>query len=310
MPSLALVQTAFLLQLVLAGLMLIAFGIRYRQMQISRRVARHRARGLAASATSAAIPQNRVQQWAAWLCQDIPIEHRHAVSSSLKRFGISVEQSDTVFGWMRLISAPIFMGLFFGMMIFSLKGQAPLLIMFGFAFVLGCLASFLGARRFAQNLSAQQHEAVTRTMPYALELILIFLDAGLSLTLAFERVADALEERQPSLHDELRFTLADLRVLGSQDLAFKNMAERINTPNMHSIVNILRQSIQYGSPISEAMKNAIMLMRRTEIVLMEEQANKLPSKITLMTLLFIFPPFVVILAGPAMIGLTSAMTKF
>jgi tight adherence protein C len=159
-------------------------------------------------------------------------------------------------------------------------------------------------------MSHRRRMAVTRKIPYALELILIFLDAGLGLTTAFERVADALEERQPELNKELKLTLADLRVLGSQDLAFKNMAERINTPSMHSIVNILRQSIQYGSPISEAMQNAITLMRRTEILLMEEQANKLPSKITLMTLLFIFPPFVIILAAPAMIGLTSALTNF
>jgi tight adherence protein C len=242
--------------------------------------------------------------------KDIPAEHRQVLDQLLVEIGVPSNLTKTLCGLARLFIAIAVTGLIYGLLIATVRVAVPGSILIGVAALAGVLGGVIGFRRWASSMSHRRRMAVTRKIPYALELILIFLDAGLGLTTAFERVADALEERQPELNKELKLTLADLRVLGSQDLAFKNMAERINTPSMHSIVNILRQSIQYGSPISEAMQNAITLMRRTEILLMEEQANKLPSKITLMTLLFIFPPFVIILAGPAAIGLTSALTNF
>jgi tight adherence protein C len=242
--------------------------------------------------------------------KDIPAEHRQVLDQLLVEIGVPSNLTKTLCGLARLFIAIAVTGLIYGLLIATVRVAVPGSILLGVAALAGVLGGVIGFRRWASSMSHRRRMAVTRKIPYALELILIFLDAGLGLTTAFERVADALEERQPELNKELKLTLADLRVLGSQDLAFKNMAERINTPSMHSIVNILRQSIQYGSPISEAMQNAITLMRRTEILLMEEQANKLPSKITLMTLLFIFPPFVIILAAPAMIGLTSALTNF
>lgn len=242
--------------------------------------------------------------------KDISAEHRQVLDQLLVEIGVPSNLTKTLCGLARLFIAIVVTGLIYGLLITTVRVAVSGSILIGVAALAGVLGGVIGFRRWASSMSHRRRMAVTRKIPYALELILIFLDAGLGLTTAFERVADALEERQPELNKELKLTLADLRVLGSQDLAFKNMAERINTPSMHSIVNILRQSIQYGSPISEAMQNAITLMRRTEILLMEEQANKLPSKITLMTLLFIFPPFVIILAGPAMIGLTSALTNF
>lgn len=242
--------------------------------------------------------------------KDISAEHRQVLDQLLVEIGVPSNLTKTLCGLARLFIAIVVAGLIYGLLIATVRVAVSGSILIGVAALAGVLGGVIGFRRWASSMSHRRRMAVTRKIPYALELILIFLDAGLGLTTAFERVADALEERQPELNKELKLTLADLRVLGSQDLAFKNMAERINTPSMHSIVNILRQSIQYGSPISEAMQNAITLMRRTEILLMEEQANKLPSKITLMTLLFIFPPFVIILAGPAMIGLTSALTNF
>ena len=310
MPLIDALKTAFLLQLALAGMMLIVLGTSYRQWAINKRVNKHRKTSWTATTPRATLSPGRLLRIGHFLSRDIPQEHQLAFALRLRRFGAGPSASAALFGWLRLAAAPIIALVIYSVIYGVLRGAAPILLTSVIAGILAISAVIFGGRRLAVRITEQNHAAVTRKVPYALELILIFLDAGLSLSVAFERVAEALEKRQPALHDELRRTLADLRILGSQDLAFRNMAELINTPNMHSIVNILRQSIQYGSPISKAMKNAITLMRRTEILLLEEKANKLPSKITLMTLLFIFPAFIVILAAPAMIGLTSALTTF
>ncbi len=310
MPLVDALKIAFLFQLALAGILLVALGATYRQWAIKKRVSTHRSTSWSSAKPKISSSPSLLLRIGHFLSRDIPAEDLAAFALRLRRFKVGPSASAALFGWFRLAATPLITLIIYGSIYTILRGKAPFLITFPIALIFAAAIALFGARRLAARVTEQNHAAVTRKIPYALELILIFLDAGLSLSVAFERVAEALEKRQPALHDELRRTLADLRILGSQDLAFRNMAERINTPNMHSIVNILRQSIQYGSPISEAMKNAITLMRRTEILLLEEKANKLPSKITLMTLLFIFPAFIIILAAPAMIGLTSALTEF
>ena len=306
---LPLLRVAIIVQAVLLGGLLIYLAVSRDKARIAGRI----------SKLSHALPKDNTADvplpaWQAWLSQlalrDIPADQHEVLVHIARRFGAPELLIGVFFAGLRLAAMLALSGATYLLLLITVRAAVPAFGMIAFSLFIGMGGGIIATRRLVATLSLRRREAVTRKIPYALELILIFLDSGLGLTNAFERVAEALEHRQPALHEELKATIADLRVLGSQDLAFKNMAERIDTPNMHSIVNILRQSIQYGSPISEAMHNALDLMRRTEILLLEEQANKLPSKITLITLLTIFPPFIILLAGPAMIGLTSALTNF
>lgn len=306
---LQLLRIAIVLQAALLGALLIYMAASRHRAMIASRIAK------LTPEMPVAAPEDRVAlAWQRWLGQlalsDIPLEQHDTLSRIARDFGIAEAHVGLLFAIIRGAAIALFSGAIYGLLLLTIRAALPPIAFLLVSVLLGAGGGIIVTRRVVAGMALRRREAVTRKIPYALELILIFLDAGLGLTNAFERVADALEQRQPALHEELKATIADLRVLGSQDLAFKNMGERIDTPNIHSIVNILRQSIQYGSPISEAMHNAIDLMRRTEILLLEEQANKLPSKITLLTLLTIFPPFIIVLAGPAMIGLTSALTNF
>lgn len=311
MDSLSLLYIALAGQMATLGGLLIYTGLTRDKRLVSARLAKIKfSETQSAKPIAASRPRRTIEGLVAFLWRDIPDAHKEQFGKLLLSKKLPHDLADIVFAAARVAAAIGVTLALYGLLLATIRANLSQLILFGISAAIGLAVAIFGVRRLTANIAAQQREALTRRIPYALELILIFLDAGLGLTTAIERVADALVERQPDLNEELRLTLADLRVLGSQDLAFKNMAERIDTPSMHSIVNILRQSIQYGSPISEAMQNAIGLMRRTEILLLEEQANKLPSKITLATLLFIFPPFIIILAGPAMIGLTAALTEF
>jgi tight adherence protein C len=306
---LPLLRVAIIVQAVLLGGLLIYLAVSRDKARIAGRISKLSHALLKDNTADVPLPA-----WQAWLSQlalrDIPADQHEVLVQIARRFGAPELLIGVFFAGLRLAAMLALSGATYLLLLITVRAAVPAFGMIAFSLFIGMGGGIIGTRRLVATLSLRRREAVTRKIPYALELILIFLDSGLGLTNAFERVAEALEHRQPALHEELKATIADLRVLGSQDLAFKNMAERIDTPNMHSIVNILRQSIQYGSPISEAMHNALDLMRRTEILLLEEQANKLPSKITLITLLTIFPPFIIVLAGPAMIGLTSALTNF
>lgn len=150
---------------------------------------------------------------------------------------------------------------------------------------------------------------ISSGMPYALDLILICLDSGTALETAIARVADELSQRDPLVAQELRRTLLDINVIGNREVAFRNLGERVGTPNMRSIVGVLCQSLQYGSSLSIALKGAIENMKRTELIALEERAGKLPVQLTIPGLLFTFPQVIVLLAGPGVLDLLDTFTS-
>ena len=222
-------------------------------------------------------------------------------------FKIAEKYVGLAFLGMRIFYA-FLIGGFLGLFYWISQNAYPEKFLLAPMLILSFYVSWKYTKSWAAKATRDRNITTANNLPYALDLILICLDSGLGLESAIERVSKELRTRQPDIANELDLTLADLNVLGSQEEAFQAMAERLDTQSVRSVVAIICQSLQYGSAITEALKNAIQLMRRTEIIMLEERANKLPSKITLITLLFIFPPMLVVIAGPAVLNMIKSLS--
>lgn len=181
--------------------------------------------------------------------------------------------------------------------------------------VIMALSSIFGAAgwwvtsKYLSGLAQDRRNSISAGMPYALDLILICLDSGTALETAIARVADELSARNPMVSAELLRTLTDINVIGNRELAFRNLGDRIGTDNMHSIVGVLCQSLQYGSSLSVALKGAIENMKRVELITLEERAGKLPVQLTMPGLIFTFPQVIVLLAGPGVLSLLDTLAN-
>jgi len=191
-----------------------------------------------------------------------------------------------------------------------LLGQrdVPTLILLAFSSLFGAIAWWTTAR-YLSGLLQERRNNISAGMPYALDLILICLDSGTALETAIARVADELSARDPLVSAELLRTLTDINVVGNRELAFRNLADRVGTDNMHSIVGVLCQSLQYGSSISVALKGAIENMKRVELITLEDRAGKLPVQLTMPGLIFTFPQVIVLLAGPGVLSLLDTLAS-
>jgi len=149
----------------------------------------------------------------------------------------------------------------------------------------------------------RRQRAIERSLPDALDLLVICSNAGLGLNSAIQRVSEELEQVAPALSDELRLTSSELQLSADASTVLEGLAERTRLPAMRSLVSTLVQSRQYGTAITQALRVLARTERTARMMRLEEAAAKLSVKITMPMMLFILPTVLIVAAGPAILSL-------
>lgn len=156
-----------------------------------------------------------------------------------------------------------------------------------------------------KNKILKRQEALARIFPDMLDLLLICVQAGLSLEGAFNRVTEEIGVQSVEIAEELGQTAAELAFLGDRRQAFENMAMRTGMANFKSLATALIQSERYGTPVGVALKILSEESRTKRGMDIEKKAGALPAKLTVPMILFFLPVLLVVIIGPAIIQLTS-----
>jgi tight adherence protein C len=162
----------------------------------------------------------------------------------------------------------------------------------------------------AHHAADRRAAAVARGLPEALELLVVCVEAGLSLENGLLRITEALRVTEPLLAEELAMTAADLRVLANIDEGLLNLATRVDLPDVHSVVMILSQALRYGTPLADSLRSAAATMRDEALIKLEERGNRLPTLLTLPMMLLIFPTIFLIVVGPAALNALDAFSRW
>jgi len=155
---------------------------------------------------------------------------------------------------------------------------------------------------------AERQEQITRGFPDALDMLLICTEAGQSLDQSVNRIAHELRAGYPALAEEFE-TVAHETKAGKDRLeVLKDMGERCGNVDIRSFVTVLIQSATYGTSVSDALRVYAGEMRDKRVMLAEEKANVLPTKLTLGTMMFTVPPLLIILIGPSVHGVMELLS--
>jgi tight adherence protein C len=172
----------------------------------------------------------------------------------------------------------------------------------GFAGVIGLLAPDTLLRRMRQN----HLRGVELGLPDALDMLIICSEAGLGLEPGLERVAAEIMAAHPAVAMELHLTSTELRILSDRRVALTNMGARTGLSVMKRLGGTLIQTMQYGTPLSQALRTLSSEMRYEMQMRFEAQAARLPVLLTVPMIIFILPCIFIVVGGPA--GLTVART--
>jgi tight adherence protein C len=154
---------------------------------------------------------------------------------------------------------------------------------------------------------AERQKQIIEGFPDALDLMLVCIEAGQSLDQPVNRMAKESRAGYPALADELEIVSHEVKAGKERVMVLKDMAERVNVPDVSSFVTTLVQSATYGTSIAEALRIYSSEMRDKRVMRAEEKANTLPTKLTLGTMLFTVPPLMIILIGPSVMGISKML---
>jgi tight adherence protein C len=137
--------------------------------------------------------------------------------------------------------------------------------------------------------------------PDALDLLVVCVEAGLSLDAAISRVGQEIGRAHPALSDNFALMSLELRAGGSRADALHNLAERMGIDEVRSMVTLLLQSEELGTSIADALRVYSDDMRTMRMLRAEEKAQSLPVKLALPLGFFVFPTMMIVILLPVMI---------
>jgi tight adherence protein C len=149
------------------------------------------------------------------------------------------------------------------------------------------------------NAVQKRQQAIARGFPDALDLMVICVEAGLSVEAALMKVTDELGQACPELAEEMGLTAAELAFLGDRRMAWDNLADRTGLGQVKSLCTALVQSEKYGTPVGQALRVLADENRAARLAAAEKKAASLPAKLTVPLIVFFLPVLFMVVGGPA-----------
>ncbi len=171
---------------------------------------------------------------------------------------------------------------------------------------LGLFGYFLPALWVALRIHSRQWSA-RLGFPDSLDMLLVCVEAGLSLDAALNRVSEEIHTAFPVLGEQYALVAAELRAGQQREIALRNFAERIGIQEASSLVTLLVQSERLGASIAQTLRVHANEIRDKRMVRAEEKANLLPVKLSVPLVLFVLPALFVVILTPAVIGIMRVL---
>jgi tight adherence protein C len=156
-----------------------------------------------------------------------------------------------------------------------------------------------------RRITARQ-QRIRRGLPDVLDLLIICIEAGLSLDQATARSAEELRKAQPDLSDELTVVVLEQRAGRPRSDTWKHLADRTGVDAVRNLVSMLVQSEQFGTSIAKTLRVHSDTLRTQRVQHVEEMAAKSTIKLIFPLVLFIFPALFVVVMGPAIIMILNS----
>ncbi|MCC0005402.1 MAG: type II secretion system F family protein [Methylobacteriaceae bacterium] len=142
--------------------------------------------------------------------------------------------------------------------------------------------------------------------PDVMDLMVVCVQAGLSLEAGIQKIGEELAHGYPSLSRHLELTSLELRNGKSLSQAIEALADRLGIDEASSFATLLHQSEQLGASISDSLRAFSDDMRNKRLMRAEEKAYALPTKLVIPLTLFVFPVLLVVLLLPVAIAVSTA----
>jgi tight adherence protein C len=152
---------------------------------------------------------------------------------------------------------------------------------------------------FIANMILKRQKAIKRVFPDSLDLLLICVQAGMSIEAAMNKVTNEIGGRSIELAEEFGLTTAELSYLPERRQAYENLGRRTGVPIIKAVGTSLIQAERYGTAIGQVLRVLAKESRDVRMGEAEKKAASLPPKLTVPMIIFFLPVLFVVILGPA-----------
>ena len=175
---------------------------------------------------------------------------------------------------------------------------------------LGLYIGFIAPLAMLDRMVRIRQERITRSVPDALDLLVVCVEAGISLDAALLRVSRELRFLHPDLADEFAVVMRVSNAGMTREVALRGLWDRTGVPELRSIATSMIQSEKLGSSIASVLRVASDTLRTKRRQSAEKRAKQAPLKMTFPLLFFILPPLFVVVLGPPIFKAMKEFAKF
>jgi tight adherence protein C len=178
-----------------------------------------------------------------------------------------------------------------------------------FIYIVALGIGFLAPDFWLGKRITNRQAKIRRGLPDVLDLLVICIEAGLSLDQGTARTSEELKLAQPEMCDELSIVVLEQRAGRPRGDAWKHLAERTNVDCVRNLVSMLIQADQFGTSIAKTLRVHSDTLRTQRVQAVEAAAAKTTIKLLFPLVLFIFPSLFVVTLGPAFIAIMDSFSS-
>jgi len=219
------------------------------------------------------------------------------VKTDLMQAGFRSENAVPVFYGLKIVATLLLLGA--AMTLQSKMPENP--VMRVVLLVSGAGAGWVLPGFLLEKRVKKRHETLRLSLPDALDLMVVSVEAGLGLDQAIQHVARELQISHPVLSEELSLVTLEMRAGKRRSDALKNFAERTGESEVRKLVAILVQNDRFGTSMGESLRNHSDFLRTRRRQEAEERAGKVGVKLVFPIFFFILPSMLVVSAGPGLL---------
>lgn len=172
-----------------------------------------------------------------------------------------------------------------------------------FAAVIG----FYAPNIFLENRISKRRLSIMQAFPDALDLLLICVEAGMSIEAAIQKVSLEIGGSSIDLAEEMTLLSAELSYLPDRRMAYEGLAKRTNHPGVRSVATAMTQAETYGTPLGSALRTMAKENREMRLSAAEKKAAALPAKLTVPMIVFFLPVLFIVILTPAILSIQDTM---
>ncbi len=222
----------------------------------------------------------------------------------LARAGLRGQGALTTYLFWRFVT-PIGIFLFAALYLMILApGDRPAYLNLVYSVGAGLIGVYLPILLLKNRTQKRQH-SIRRAWSDCLDLLLLCVEAGMSMEHAFKRVSREIGAQSVELAEELTLTMAELSFLEDRSRAYENLGRRTGLDGVKSVMTALIQADRYGTSVGQALRVMAEEGREQRMMDAEKKAAALPPKLTVPLIIFFLPVLFIVILSPAMIKVFS-----